>query len=299
MGIRPWHHRAVARSHTSRRSAPPGDLTAHARQVLLDSPGWLDYLRRIYAIDQQGYPFVTYVGINFTRERIKNYKFYFAFHRRLTPEEIAVVLPVEDRSHFDAMYAQWTPTRECRVLHRGTTFAIKVEADGDLTHYYHMRLPTMPFGPPQRLQLQPEEIHNWHGVCEEFRDGSAHLKRYYYGNHPLTVKESFRIGGMPDRTPTVYLLEYVESEGRDKVTWVTADSRLAYLLLHQQEQPALVEGVQAICKATNSRLFAPGSARGGGDHALYFYELADGPYEDGHVYDGVRDFVTKYLGLSL
>ena len=44
-------------------------------------------MRRVYAIDPGGYPFLSYVGLNFTKETVKNYKFYFSFFRRLSEEE--------------------------------------------------------------------------------------------------------------------------------------------------------------------------------------------------------------------
>src|SRR5262245_61008973 len=105
-------------------------LLWRARDVLLESPAWIEYARRVYAIDPGDHPFLTYVGINFTKERLKNYKFYFSFYRRLSEEELASLLPVPDRSHFDALYAEaWHPTPRYSQLHRGTTFAVKVEPD--------------------------------------------------------------------------------------------------------------------------------------------------------------------------
>src|SRR5262245_20297753 len=121
-------------------------LLWRAREVLLESPAWIDYARRVYAIDPGDHPFLSYVGINFTRERIKNYKFYFSFFRRLNAEEIAALLPVPDRGHFDELYERWHPTLRYNHIHRGTTFAVKVEAGGELTHYYHLRLKGLPFG---------------------------------------------------------------------------------------------------------------------------------------------------------
>src|SRR5688572_9088095 len=131
-------------------------LLWRAREVLTAMPAWIDYARRVYAIDPGGYPFLTYIGLNFTKDTVKNFKFYFSFYKRLTPDEIATLLPVPDRSRFDELYAQWQPTHDYDILHRGTTFAIKVEpdgGDGQLTHYYHLRLPTLPFGPPERMTL--------------------------------------------------------------------------------------------------------------------------------------------------
>jgi hypothetical protein len=276
--------RAPARAATDPTHAP--------RELLLGSRAWLDYARRVYALDPGGYPFYSYVGLNFTGTAIKNYKFYFAFHRRLTPAELDVVLPVENRGYFDRFYEQWHPSKETKTVHRGTTFALKVEADGTLTHYYHLRVQGLPFGPPARLQLTDYDRYNYHGVCEEFTGGKAHLKRYFYCRDKLTIAESLKVGGMPNRALAVDWLEYIESDGRDKLTWVSRDLRLASELIVKRGPPELQQVLASICDDCGFVLYAPGSARDGRDHSIYFVQ----PEGDTWL-DGVRTFALRHLGL--
>lgn len=277
--------------------------TAHAllwraRDVLLGIPGWLDYVRRVYSIDPGGYPFLSYVGVNFTKDTIKNYKLYFSFLRRLGEAEISELLPVPDRGRFDEYYPQWHPSREYRAIHRGTTFALKIDADGSLTHYYHLRLRGLPFGPPQRLELHPSDRENHHGVCEEFTGGKVHLKRYYYCRNPGTIAESLAIAGLPDRTPSIDLLEYIESDGRDKMAWITEDPGLIQELLLLRGQHRLASGLAKICHECGFILFGPGSARDTSDHSIYFIEPGGPLAGGGYLFDGVRTFLRRHLRLT-
>lgn len=280
--------------------APDNRLTTYAvrwqvKDLLLRSPAWLDYLRGIYSLDPgEGHPFYTYVGINFTKDAIKNYKFYFAFYRKLSPEEISIVLPVKNRSRFDEFYAGWQPTKASKTIHRGTTFAVKVEADGTLTHYYHLRVPGLPFGPPERLSLHPSDRDNYHGVCEEFTGKKAHLKRYFYCANNETIAESLRLCGLPDRSAFVEWLEYIESDGRDKMTWVATYPRLIQELVLRNGPPELGAVLTKMCFDTGIGLYAPGSARDGSDHSVYFFR----PGTEEIRIDGVRSFATRYLKLE-
>jgi hypothetical protein len=275
-------------------------LLWRARDILLDSPAWIDYARNVYAIDPGDHPFLTYVGINFTKDRIKNYKFYFSFYRRLSAAELDILLPVPDRGRFDELYAEhWHPTQRYSQLHRGTTFAIKVEPDGKLTHYYHLRLRGLPFGPPSRLEIKDSDRDNYHGVCEEFRGSTVSLKRYFYLRHPETIAESLAIAGMPDRTGEVEMLEYIESDDRDKLCWITGDPILVETLLYERGQKRLASGLVKICNDCRFSMYAPGSARDGSDHSIYFNDTT-GPIGGpaGYLFDGVRTFAVRYLKLD-
>jgi hypothetical protein len=273
-------------------------LLWRSRDVLLAAPGWLDYMRRVYSVDPGGHPFLSYVGVNFTKETIKNYKFYFSFFRRLSTEEIDALLPVADRGRFDQLYQQWHPSTEYNAIHRGTTFALKVDADGTLTHYYHMRIRGLPFGPPERLTLSADEHDNYHGVCEEFTGSKIHLKRYYYCRNKTTIRESLDIAGLPDQSSRIDWLEYIESEGRDKMAWITGDRVLIDHLVDQRGQPRLASGLAKICHDCGFEMFGPGSARDRTDHSIYFIQPVGPVSGGGYLFDGVRRFATHHLKLA-
>lgn len=295
-----WHPRfgAVPMSE-SRPSARV--LLWRARELLLRSPAWLDYVRRVYTIDPDGYPFLSYVGLNFTKDTIKNYKFYFSFFKRLDPAEIEILLPVSDRSRFDALYGAWHPTKRYETIHRGTTFALKIDGDGTLTHYYHLRVAGLPFGPPERLALSPVDEENYHGVCEEFTGSNVHLKRYYYCREPTTIRHSLEIAGLSevaDRSAGIDWLEYIESDGRDKMAWITGDPVLIQTLVEKRGPTGLDPGLARIRHHCGFELFGPGSARDASDHSIYFV-LPAGPLSTaGYLFDGVRRFITHHLKLD-
>ena len=272
-----------------------------ARELLLASTGWLDYARRVYAIDPGGHPFLSYVGVNFTKQAIKNYKFYFSFFRRLSAREIEDLLPVPDRGRFDELYALWHPTQRYDAIHRGTTFALKVDPDGTLTHYYHLRVRGTPLGLPERLVLSSEDRDNHHGVCEEFTGSKVSLKRYYYCRDRATIAQSLEMAGLhgvADQVPYIDWLEYIESDGRDKMAWITASPILIQELIEQRGPPRLASGVAKIRHDCGFELFGPGSARDGTDHSIYFIQPVGPLSRGGYLFDGVRRFATHHLKLA-
>jgi hypothetical protein len=273
-------------------------LFGHARKHLTGAPGWIDYVRKVYEIDPGEHPYLTYVGVNFTKETVKNYKFYFAFFRRLTDREISTLLPVPDRGHFEALYAKWEPNSVYDELHRGTTFALKVDADGSLTHYYHLRIPGLPFGLPERLTIRPSDLGNLHGACEEFSGSKVHLKRYWYCRDVETIAESMQmagLGALVDQARTVDLLEYIESDGRDKMDWVTTNPHLIEAVIEQHGPTWLRSELKRIAHDCGFDLYGPGSARDLKDHAIYYIQRR-GPFAaGGHMFDGVRTFVSRHL----
>lgn len=255
-------------------------------------PPWLAYVRDALAIDPGGHPAHAYVGLNFTTGGVKNLKLYFAFFRRLESSELDVLLPVKDRARFEQFYAQWHPSTQMKALHRGVTFALKIDREGTVTHYWHMRIRGLPFGPPERLALQPSDRENFHGVCEEFTGNKSHLKRYFYLRHPISISTSLAEAGMPDRTKWVDQLEYIESDGRDKFSWVTRDPRLVNTLVNTHSQPDFDPVLSELKEKTGIGLYAPGSSRDRSDHALYLVNP-----EPRLRVDHVTTFLRDYVGL--
>ncbi|MCB9652325.1 MAG: hypothetical protein H6730_37825 [Deltaproteobacteria bacterium] len=277
-------------------------LLWEAREGLLGDRTWLDYVRQVYAIDPGDYPFLTYVGLNFTANRIKNYKFYFSFFRRLEAPEIEALLPVPDRSRFDDLYARWTPSYQYDTIHRGTTFALKVDPDGTLTHYYHLRLPGFFLGKPERLTLTPEDEGNLHGACEEYTAGKVHLKRYFYARDRGTIAASLEEAGFTDfmdQLPSIAWLEYIESEGRDKAAWITDSPVLLDDLIERAGPPGLASGLARIARECGFLVYGPGSARGGGDHSIYFVDPGGPVGGAGFLFDGVTTFLQRHLRVKL
>lgn len=275
-------------------------LLWEAKERLRDDERWLEYVRAVYSVDPGDYPFLTYVGLNFTETEIRNFKLYFSFFKPLSDSEIETLLPVADRGRFDEMYARWHPSKNYATVHRGTTFALKVGADGALTHYYHLRVKGAPLGPPERLALAASDVDNHHGVCEEFTGGAAHLKRYYYCRDPRTIAASLAhagFGDLLDQVPAIEWLEYIESEGRDKADWVTSSRDLIAALVQDRGPPRLDSALAKICLDCGFDLFAPGSARDGSDHAIYFVSPEGHARGGGYLFDGARTFVERYLGL--
>lgn len=271
-------------------------MTWSIREFLLDAKGgqqaWREYVEAAFSIPAGGHPFHAYVGFNFTATGLKNFKFYFAYYRPLKPRELKRVLPVGGVGRLEEFLAQWHPTRKIGPLHRGVTFALKVDANGTLTHYWHLRVKGLPLGPPERLAIQPSDRENFHGVCEEFSEGKTHLKRYFYLHNPDTIRQSLAAAGMPDRTAVIDALEYIESDGRDKFSWVTRDPRLCSRLVAAHAESAFVPVLRELCETTQQQLYAPGSSTDGKDHALYLVNPT--PVTQ---FDGIRPLLTRYLGL--
>ena len=277
-------------------------LLSDARDGLIKHRDWYTYVDRVYGIDRGDYPFLTYVGINFTKTSIKNFKFYFSFFRRLTPRELDVVLPVPTaaKARFHSLYAKWQPTKNYDMIHRGATFALKVDADGALTHYYHLRLPGRPVGEPSRLMLSLADRGQHHGVCEEFTRRGVALKRYFYCRDRATIQRSLVDAGFADLTselPAIEWLEYIESDTRDKAAWITPSRPLLTALVERKGPPHLLTALEMFCRRLGFLPYGPGSSRDDADHSIYFVEPTGTPAGGGYVFDGVRRFMTHYLRL--
>lgn len=273
-------------------------LVWEAKRVLMEQTAWLDYVKRVYALE----PFLTYVGVNFTKDTLKNFKFYFSFLRRLSDAEIDTLLPVPNRSRFDELYhSAWHPTHQYNHMHRGTTFALKVNPSGALTHYYHFRIPGLILGEPERLPIVDADRDNYHGVCEEFTGDQVHLKRYWYMHDRDTIAETVRIAGLDDlyeEIPTISMLEYIESSSRDKLEWITGSQRMVNELIYRRGPERLMSALKLVCRDCKVDLFGPGSARDGTDHALYLIDTMAPLHPGGYIFDGVRRFITSYLKLE-
>lgn len=283
-------------------SPNPYALLWRAQEILPAVPQWLEYLRAVYSVDPGDYPFLSYVGVNFTRNSLKNYKFYFSFYKPLSTSEIERLLPVENRGRFEEFYARWHPTHHYSAMHRGVTFAVKVDALGALTFYYHLRVPGLPFGPPERLELHPSDEDNHHGVCEEFKDGQAHLKRYFYCADQETIARSLEAAEYDHSgcdASQISLLEYIESEGRDKMAWITSSPQLLETVIEERGLPRLASGLSKICHNCDFHLFGPGSAVNGEDHSVYFVQHTGPLHPGGFLFDGVQRFLNRHLKLDL
>ncbi len=186
-------------------------------------------------------------------------------------------------------------------MHRGTTFALKVNPGGALTHYYHFRIPGLLLGEPDRLPIADGDRDNYHGVCEEFTGDEIHLKRYFYCFDRATIAETLRIAGFDDflnQLHTIDMLEYIESDGRDKLEWITGNRDLVNELIYRRGPPRLISALAVLCRTTKVELFGPGSARDGGDHALYLIDVRAPLHPGGFMFDGVRPFFTNYLKIA-
>ena len=275
-------------------------LLADARKMLIEQRAWQDYAKAVSALGSGGFPYLTYVGLNFTERAIKNFKFYFSFFRRLRPHELAVALPVPDRRRFDGYYAKWQATKDYSTIHRGVTFALKVASDGSLTHYYHMRLPGRPAGDPARLMLSNADRNQLHGVCEEFTGSEASLKRYFYCKDPRTIRSSLETAGFQDlvsEVPNIEMLEYIESDRRDKMTWITDSRPLLGALVERRGPRRLDSALEMFCRRLGYLPYGPGSARDARDHSVYFVLPTGQPAGSSYVFDGVKHFMTHYLHL--
>ena len=281
----------------SRAVNGPDGLSAFsdARKRLIDAPAWRDYVEKVYSIDPGGYPFLTYVGIDFAAVGITRVRLCFSFFRRLSPREIDVVLPVSDRRRFEGYYARWQPTTTYDPLHRGATFQAAIESDGSLTYGYHLRLPGRPAGEPSRQILTMADRNQHHGLTEVFSPSARRLDKHFYCQDRDTLRQSIDAAGLTDlarEMARISWLQYTESDIGDRWAWVT-DSRPLIAALADRGPSRFALALEMFCRRLGFLPFGPGTAKSGDEHSLHF-ALAHVPGAE-PVFDGVRRFMTHFL----
>ena len=284
-------------------AVPSGDgrvMLADARKKLIENKAWQEQVERIYAIDPAGYPFLTFVGIDFTPNALGSFTFYFSFFKRLSAPELDTVLPVANRRRFDGFYAHWRPTKDNNTLHRGATFGMTVGADGKLSYRYHMRLPGRPAGDPARLQLTAADNKQLHGVGEVFDGGEVRFNRYFYSRERATIQKFLDATGFADVADASVIdgLEHVEGDQGDEVSWATGHRPMLMALLERHSPLKFPIALEIFCRRTGFVPYAPSLARSGRRYGLHLVLPSGPPAGSGYVFDGVKKFMTHYLLLK-
>jgi len=175
--------------------------------------------QRYKSLMTDDYPELNYFGVNFQGDKIVSVKFYFAFFRKLTIEEVAFFLP--QTADFMRYYHLWEPTKSKSLDHTGCTFEIKFKADDFPVLGFHYRLKPSDsaldiIGAPRFIPSERIDLKRPLGINFEYEKQEVLKKSYYYFQEQQDldfIAEKFQI----PFAKNVDLAEYAESEHFAKV----------------------------------------------------------------------------------
>lgn len=250
-----------------------------------------NYINNIYSIDNDDFPFLTYVGINFSCEEILNIKFYFSFFKRLNITELKKVLPVNDISDFNLYYNLWKESKIYSSLHQGATFAIKITPLEKLTHYFHLRLNVL--NTTSTFDFSDTEPKN-KGICKEYDLEKTSTKNYFYYDSKAVIQnlsERFGILNSKFDINSFDEIECVESEKKQKIDLITKDTNFIDEFLNQKTSPEIKNYFKKMCEDLNFIMYSPGINATGKIFSIYFI---DKDCSNAYIpFDGVKKFIEN------
>ncbi len=167
----------------------------------------------------QGYPYLSYFGLNYDNDQLINIKIYFAFFRRLLPSEVGLLLP--DSTGFYKNYLNWEESQKFDMEHMGCSFSIKMGMDMKPVYYYHFRTNQQIEMLPGKIILTDEELmRNQRTFCVEYKGTDVFNKNYFFIFDHANKKSLLKKMGVSffeNKHNLPYLLEYTETNKWDKI----------------------------------------------------------------------------------
>lgn len=252
-----------------------------------------NYLRQVSLINNLDYPYLSYVGINFNKNKILNIKFYFSFFKPLTDSEIKYLLPIKYFNEFKSHYNFWLPTKNYNSLHRGVTFALKIK-DDKITNYYHLRVPNITHACPEKISNLQND--NYIGISKEINQNDSIVKKYFYYDNQDEMKiliNNFNQNWVSKYLNKIEQIEYIESNIKDKIDLISSDQNLIKDFLKKNASINMQEEIENIVLKTGLKLFAPGVNKANDTFSIYFIDdIAINKYIE---FDGVSTFINSYF----
>lgn len=260
---------------------------------ILKDTSFKNYINDIYSIDTKGYPFLSYVGINFNRNSILNYKFYFSFFNRLNDQEIQKALPVKNLSKFKDFYNIWQESEKYESLHQGATFALKIEPNLILTHYFHLRSNKFNnINSNYFNKIITKPIKN-SGICYEYKRDQIYIKNYFYYSDKDCINDlskKFKLSNSMFDVNKIDEIECVETLNKQKIDLITTDQHFIEEFLKQTTTNSIKQYFLEFAKKSNFLMYSPGIDSNGEVCSIYFIDKNCS--NDFIPFDGVKSFIS-------
>ena len=261
---------------------------------ILNTEAFKNYTNQIYSINNEGYPFLTYLGINFTNNEILNFKFYFSFFKKLSVEELSKVLPISDFSDFNSLYNLWNSSKTYNSLHQGATFAIKILPNYAPTYYFHLRLNTTVYNKPKLLNLETSNCIKNVGFCKEYTTNGYSNKNYFYFEDKDIIRNlanQYGLNNSKFNPDSIDELEYIESNNRNKIDLITFDQDFVEEFLKQKTSKKNQDLFKNICSIYNFKMYSPGIDSSGNNFSIYFIDA--NCINSFTPFDGIKELINK------
>ncbi len=167
---------------------------------------------------QQGYPFYSYLGINYTPAGILNIKAYFNFFKKIEYKELENFFP-ELRAVKD-FYDNYQSSIVYDRNNMGVTVALKIEADGSHSHTFYVRDAQQKTPPPANIQFPAWEqkiLHDYF-ACQ-LKNGTLTYKNYYVIMADENKDLLLNLFGLQKQIDgkAISGIEYVDYAGQQKI----------------------------------------------------------------------------------
>ncbi|MBI3520956.1 MAG: hypothetical protein HY062_16575 [Bacteroidetes bacterium] len=186
---------------------------------LYSHPVLRNYISNAIKIQGDSKDYLSYFGINYNKGKLLNLKIYFTFFRKLTSDEVHQLIP--DSTDFYKDYDKLLFDAEHTLSNTGCTFALKIDVNGNITYYYHYRLPGKAVKLPLKISLTEQEIEaNNNTRCMEYSGEEVFPKDYYLlfsASNITKLLDRFKISFFKDHNLLPDVIEYTETSKWDKI----------------------------------------------------------------------------------
>ena len=230
-------------------------------------------------------PHLNYFGINFDKNGIASFKFYFAFFKKLELHEIKQFLPIT----FDFLkyYHLWEESNYKSIEHSGCTFEVKFKPDMTPIYGFHYRLPPTKesydlIGYPKLLPFNVLDLNTRPGINYEYCNDTVLRKQYYYLDS-LEHKKYFAQRFNNPFINKLNLIEYTESDLFSKINGWRIDHTPENLKRPNVHTDYANEIFSSLYKDYNLINISDGYYENNETRASYFFNIkhtSEAPYDD-------------------
>jgi len=225
-------------------------------------------------LHHKDFPFCSYFGINYEKDKILNVKFYVTAFKKVDLNQLENMFPYT--KNIKEEYAKYEESKIFDLEHFGTAFILKVNPDMRTSHAFYMK--TKDFHEPMSIMTlkhpEPRIVDDYYAV--EFNENQSHFKRYYLIKNKDNIKDILQKYAIDFSTEKINFMECLEVNDKHKMTLGMTNQNFIndYIYLNN-EQPFL-----ELNNFLNSNLgfhpFAVGKYYSSDVQSVYYMNQGDG-----------------------
>ncbi len=186
--------------------------------------------KAISTLYHKDYPFCTYLGINYTDEKLLNVKLYITAFKKIDFELTKSFFPYSKTTH--ETYLKYNESKSYDPNNMGVAFIQKQNTDGSLIYTFGFRSENACNPPLSTFNLIHEEKVVNDYIAIEGSSGKIYPKYYYIFQNRTNINHLISEFDLPINSENVDLIEYSKFERKEKILLATKNSLITdeYLL---------------------------------------------------------------------